>query len=29
MEQLEKLDAKLKSFRARAKTGRRPVERDW
>jgi len=29
LEQLENLDAKLKSFRARAKTGRRPVERDW
>lgn len=29
MEQLGDLDAKLKSFRARAKTGRRPVERDW
>jgi hypothetical protein len=29
LEQLENLDAKMKSFRARAKTGRRPVERDW
>jgi len=29
LEQLKDLDQKLKSIRARAKSGRRPVERDW
>ena len=29
MDELQKLDEQLKAFRARAKSGRRPVERDW
>jgi tetratricopeptide (TPR) repeat protein len=29
LEQLEKLDQQLKTYRARAQQGRRPVERDW
>jgi len=28
-DQLQKLDEQLKAFRARAKSGRKPVERDW